>query len=198
MTPLKNALSWFALGAVAVVAACAQGSSATGENEAPVTGDAGVQPLDSNGEDGGSVNQGDNDAGGNGNVSDDAGDPATSDDAGIPSTSDDAGQAPSGDDAGAGAVDAGGSTVLDAGTHSGGTDAGSPSSSVPTTCTQAYGKIGCCANNTAYYCNGTTTPTAKACTGTKVCGWDTSASYYDCVAAPGGADPSGTNPIACQ
>ncbi len=61
-----------------------------------------------------------------------------------------------------------------------------------------YGKIGCCANNTAYYCNGTTTPTAKACTGTKVCGWDTSASYYDCVAAPGGADPSGTNPIACQ
>jgi hypothetical protein len=130
VTPLKNALSWFALGAVAVVAACAQGSSATGENEAPVTGDAGVQPLDSNGEDGGSVNQGDNDAGGNGNVSDDAGDPATSDDAGIPSTSDDAGQAPSGDDAGAGAVDAGGSTVLDAGTHSGGTDAGSPSSSV--------------------------------------------------------------------
>jgi len=197
VTPLKNALPWIALGAVAIIAACAQGSSATGENVAPITGDGGVQPLNSNDQDGGSVTPNDNDAGANENPGDDAGAPVADDDAGNPTTSDDAGQPSGSDDAGSGGVDAGGSATPDAGTHSGGIDAGS-SSSVPTTCTQAYGKIGCCAGNTAYYCDSTTTPTAKACTGTKVCGWDSSGSYYDCVAAPGGADPSGTNPIACQ
>jgi hypothetical protein len=74
---------------------------------------------------------------------------------------------------------------------------------VPTDCTQAYGTIGCCDGNTVYYCTGGTTGfTSKACTSGKVCGWDASGSsgsgYYYCVASPGGADPSGSNPINCQ
>ena len=28
-------------------------------------------------------------------------------------------------------------------------------------------------------------------------GWNPAYGYYDCVAAPGGADPGGTYPIAC-
>jgi hypothetical protein len=38
----------------------------------------------------------------------------------------------------------------------------------------------------------------KPCTSGEVCGWDASKSYYYCVPSPGGPDPSGANPIACQ
>ena len=71
------------------------------------------------------------------------------------------------------------------------------SATVPTTCAEANMTIGCCAGNVLYYCK-TTTLTSKACTGTTVCGWNATSSYYGCVAAPGGADPSGTNPLACK
>lgn len=72
---------------------------------------------------------------------------------------------------------------------------------IPTTCTQADSTYGCCGpNNTNYYC-GTNTPTtvsSTACTGTKVCGWNATKGYYDCVAPPASADPSGVYPLACQ
>jgi hypothetical protein len=71
----------------------------------------------------------------------------------------------------------------------------SDSGSVPTTCVEASEKAGCCVDNVLYYCSPTLT--SKACTDGKVCGWDTSHSYYDCVDAPG-ADPSGTHPFECK
>jgi hypothetical protein len=67
---------------------------------------------------------------------------------------------------------------------------------VPTTCNGADNAIGCCASGVLYYC--VSTLTSKMCTGNKVCGWNDTAGYYDCVAAPGGADPTGTFPIGCQ
>ena len=68
---------------------------------------------------------------------------------------------------------------------------------------QGIGDIGCCKNNTVYYCSGGSLG-SQACagsgTGTELCGWyvgDTSypAGYYCTAAAT--ADPSGTYPIAC-
>jgi hypothetical protein len=103
------------------------------------------------------------------------------------------------------------SGIVDSGTpgDSGGdsgtiTDSGTPGDGggggTPTTCAQAYNVIGCCgANGDNYYCpadGGALTMTA--CTAPKVCGWNATKGYYACVAAPGTADPSGTNPIACQ
>jgi hypothetical protein len=100
---------------------------------------------------------------------------------------------------------------LDSGSHpvdsgpppdSGVIDSGhdSASTGAPATCAQAYGSVGCCASSVLYYCAASAPTTLKstACTGGKVCGWDSAKSYYDCVAAPGGPDPSGANPIACQ
>jgi len=79
-------------------------------------------------------------------------------------------------------------------------DAGAVGGGTPTTCTQADNAVGCCgANGKNYYCaTGSTTVTAKACSGTEVCGWSASRSYYYCVAGPATADPSGTYPIACK
>jgi hypothetical protein len=31
----------------------------------------------------------------------------------------------------------------------------------------------------------------------KTCGWDASKNFYACLSTPGGADPSGKNPINC-
>ena len=80
----------------------------------------------------------------------------------------------------------------DTGTH--------PDGGTPTTCSQANNFVGCCgANGDNYYCpadGGALTTTA--CTSPKVCGWSATKKYYACVAAPGTADPSGTNPMACQ
>jgi hypothetical protein len=70
------------------------------------------------------------------------------------------------------------------------------SSAVPTTCAQADMAFGCCAVGVLYYCVGSVT--SMTCTGNTVCGWSATKNYYDCVAPPGGADPSGTYPIACQ
>ncbi len=71
---------------------------------------------------------------------------------------------------------------------------------VPTDCTEAYGNVGCCTPaGVVYYCP-TANPvlTSKPCVAPLVCGWNPTSLYYGCVAAPGGADPSGTNPEACQ
>jgi hypothetical protein len=68
---------------------------------------------------------------------------------------------------------------------------------VPTTCKEADDDIGCCVGDVLYYCV-TTTLTKQTCKGTKVCGWSKADDYYACVAPPGGADPSGTYPIACK
>jgi hypothetical protein len=48
-----------------------------------------------------------------------------------------------------------------------------------------------------YYCDNTMKLQSQTCTGGTVCGWSAANGYYDCVAAPGGADPSGTSPMAC-
>jgi hypothetical protein len=69
------------------------------------------------------------------------------------------------------------------------------SGSVPTTCVEANEKAGCCVDEVLYYCSPSLT--SKACMDGKVCGWDTSHGYYDCVDAPG-ADPSGTYPLGCK
>jgi hypothetical protein len=70
-------------------------------------------------------------------------------------------------------------------------------SEIPTTCTEADNAAGCCVGNVVYYCESTTLET-KTCSGSDVCGWDSTKGYYYCVAPPGGADPSGTYPIACK
>ena len=70
------------------------------------------------------------------------------------------------------------------------------STTVPTTCAGADNATGCCAGNTLYYC--LTTVTSMPCTGNKVCGWSSASNFYDCVAPPGGPDPSGISPIGCQ
>jgi len=73
----------------------------------------------------------------------------------------------------------------------------SSSGGPPTTCTGANGGPGCCQGNDLYYCNSSNTVTHKTCSGGKVCGWNTTSMYYDCVSPPGGPDPSGVNPITC-
>jgi hypothetical protein len=37
----------------------------------------------------------------------------------------------------------------------------------------------------------------KTCTGSDVCGWNLTDSYYGCVPPPGGADPTNKYPEAC-
>jgi hypothetical protein len=73
----------------------------------------------------------------------------------------------------------------------------SGSGGTPMTCGDADGTVGCCEGNVNYYCNSSNQVAQKACTGTKVCGWSAANGYYACVAPPGGADPSGTYPLAC-
>ncbi len=89
------------------------------------------------------------------------------------------------------------SASVDSGSHGA---ADSSTNGVPTTCAQANESFGCCdPAGTLFYCQtGSTTLVKKSCSGGKVCGWDSTSSYYNCVAAPGGDDPSGTHAIACQ
>jgi hypothetical protein len=128
-----------------------------------------------------------------------------------PPASDDSGTTtPTGDDAGddsgsgsnSGGSSSGGSSSggsSSGGSSSGGSSSGSGSggSSTPTTCTEARGSTGCCVGNEVYYCSGSSL-THKSCSGGEVCGWNSSKGYYYCVASPGGSDPTGSNPIACE
>jgi hypothetical protein len=85
------------------------------------------------------------------------------------------------------------------GTGSTGDSGTGDSGSIPTTCAQADYAFGCCLDNVNYYCPGTTTIlVAKMCPAGTVCGWYAPKNYYFCVAPPGGPDPSGTHPMACE
>jgi hypothetical protein len=69
----------------------------------------------------------------------------------------------------------------------------------PASCSEANGSVGCCVGNVLYYCGSSSSSVkTKTCSGSEACGWNSSDSYYGCVSSPGGADPSGQNPIACQ
>lgn len=78
-------------------------------------------------------------------------------------------------------------------------------------CAAVYGTIGCCLDNTVYYCESTADGlTVHVCTGGKICSWETPADYYNCitVAVPADAgpdaqpvpqaDPNGMYPITCM
>ena len=87
----------------------------------------------------------------------------------------------------------------DSTSSSGGTSSSSGGTTAPMTCAQAGQAVGCCVGNTVYYCKASSSSiTSKTCSNGEVCGWDSSESYYYCVPAPGGADPSGTYPQACD
>ena len=182
-----NVLTWTPFGALIIAAACAQGTSGDTNDGADAGG-----ATSQNDEDGSST---EGDSGSTVTPSEDSGSPFTGEDTGTPAN----------EDSGTPNEDSGGNTGDDAGQDSappghdagGGTDSGG-GSQIPTTCAQAYQAFGCCVGNTLYYCSGGSTPTSKTCTGTKVCGWNATDGYYDCVASPGGADPGGTHPIACE
>jgi hypothetical protein len=58
--------------------------------------------------------------------------------------------------------------------------------------------IGCCdASGELHYCSSSGTMHTKTCTGTDVCGWDSSNTYYGCVSPPATADPDTMYPLAC-
>ncbi len=182
----RNFFAWVSLGALAIAAACAQGSNDTsGGPGAPGTIEAGA------GFDAGDVTA---DGSDNTRLSTDSGSVPPGDDTGAPS-GDDTG-APAGDDSGSPAEDAGIDSAppppVDAG-H----DSGSPVSVVPTTCSQTNQGVGCCVGNDNYYCNQLDAVHEVKCTGGQVCGWVASQKYYGCGTSTG-SDPSGTYPIACQ
>jgi hypothetical protein len=94
---------------------------------------------------------------------------------------------------GGGATSGGGTT-----TGGGTTGAGGSTGGVPTTCAEANNDVGCCdPSGVLHYCTQQMTVADQPCTGGTVCGWDPTHGWYDCVAPPGGADPSNQNPIAC-
>jgi hypothetical protein len=49
-----------------------------------------------------------------------------------------------------------------------------------------------------YYCDSSGSVASETCGTGDTCGWDSEEGYYGCVASPGGADPSGTYPQACE
>jgi hypothetical protein len=74
----------------------------------------------------------------------------------------------------------------------------SSSGGTPLTCEGADGGTGCCdANGVLWFCDTMQMLYEQPCMGGTVCGWNAFHGYYDCVAPPGGADPSDTYPIAC-
>jgi hypothetical protein len=88
---------------------------------------------------------------------------------------------------------------------SGGASSSSSSSSsssgggIPSDCAQADQSIGCCTSTgILYYCTSASTVHEEACAAGTVCGWNASKGYYDCVAPPGGADPSHSSPLLCD
>jgi hypothetical protein len=83
----------------------------------------------------------------------------------------------------------------DGGAHGGSSGGGD----VPTTCAQADHGTGCCTPaGVLYYCTTQVTVYEKTCAAGTVCGWNGTGSYYDCVAPPGGADPSNAYPLLCD
>jgi hypothetical protein len=200
--------------AFAILAGCAQGSSDTGasadvpaEADAANDGDAGATgiveagvgveppPEDAGVADASSESQ---DARTTNGATDEAGSDAGADSGTHPVGGADASiEAGEGVDAsrdGSAAVDS--SSPIDSSAEPDAGDSG-VGAVAPTTCAQADEKVGCCVGNDLYYCKGTTSVTSKTCAGGDVCGWLPSEGYYDCVAPPGNADPSGTHSIVC-
>lgn len=79
------------------------------------------------------------------------------------------------------------------------TSASSGAGTVPTSCAQADEDVGCCVDNTVYYCStGSNTLSSSDCGAmSMVCGWKASKGYYACVPGPAEPDPNGTYPLAC-
>jgi hypothetical protein len=181
----RNVFSWASLGALAIGAACAQGSSDTSSSPIGTLPDGGSFALEG----------GDLDSGNSIRLSTDSGTPPGDDtnDSGGP-VGDDDGAAPGDDDASSG-EDSGNVTPVDAGHDSGSPP---PVSVVPTTCSGADEGVGCCVGNQLYYCNELDEVHETSCKNGEVCGWDVSNKYYGCVASPGGTDPSGVHSIACK
>ena len=68
----------------------------------------------------------------------------------------------------------------------------------PTSCAQADNQVGCCSGEVLYYCGNAGGPVKTVtCSAGTVCGWNATDGDYDCVAPPGGVDPSRMYPIAC-
>jgi hypothetical protein len=58
--------------------------------------------------------------------------------------------------------------------------------------------VGCCDDSgVLHYCVDGQTVIDQTCDSGTVCGWSYHWGYYDCVYPPGGADPTGTYPMAC-
>ncbi len=76
------------------------------------------------------------------------------------------------------------------------TDAGTCTpATIPTTCADVHGTIGCCFDGDLFWFeNGVLQGGAESC-GALSCGWDAADGYYACKQA--GADPSGKYPIDC-
>jgi hypothetical protein len=110
------------------------------------------------------------------------------------------GVVPSPSSSSGGGSSTGGSSSASTGSASTSSSSTGSSGEPPTTCTQADGPYGCCAGSTLYYClsNSGNSVTIHSCTHGDVCGWSESDGFYDCVSAPGGADPSGKYPEACN
>jgi hypothetical protein len=66
---------------------------------------------------------------------------------------------------------------------------------IPTSCDEAHGLVGCCADGDLFYFDeGALQGAVGDCAGTG-CGWDAAGGFYDCGLV--GPDPSGTFPLAC-
>ncbi|MEZ4266986.1 MAG: lamin tail domain-containing protein [Myxococcota bacterium] len=66
---------------------------------------------------------------------------------------------------------------------------------VPTTCAEAHGLVGCCADGDVYWFEGgALNGLVGGCAG-QGCGWDATNQFYDCGLS--GAEPTGAYPIAC-
>jgi hypothetical protein len=84
-------------------------------------------------------------------------------------------------------------------TSSSGGGAGGSSSGGLYTCPDVDFGVGCCdAGGKLFFCDVHGQVYEGICEGGSVCGWSADEGFYDCVAPPGGADPSGTYPLACM
>jgi hypothetical protein len=126
-------------------------------------------------------------------------DSGTAPDSGDAASHPDSGEAgPEGDAADAMGMDAADAMGVDAADAADAADT-QPANQTPTTCAEADGLVGCCGpNGDVYYCASDAMPVISTkCSASKVCGWNATQSYYDCVAPPATADPSGTYPMSC-
>jgi hypothetical protein len=82
----------------------------------------------------------------------------------------------------------------------GGADgAGGGSTGGSYTCAGVDYGVGCCdPSGNLFFCDVHGVVYEGICEGGSVCGWSADEGFYDCVAPPGGADPSGTYPLACM